>query len=120
MSSTDPSPPDGTLERALQRRPRLADRLFTHNERAYADQHGRPARRLAARFAAKEAVTKALRMDHFAPLDIEIGHHGTVTLTGSPAEKARELQVTVDVSRSHQRTLPAALAIHHPGPPASA
>ena len=43
------------LERALARTPRLSQRLFTDGERA----HGR-AESLAARFAAKEAVAKAL------------------------------------------------------------
>jgi holo-[acyl-carrier protein] synthase len=44
---------------ALARNPRLADRLFTADER---DVHGDgdPAHRLAARFAAKEALMKAL------------------------------------------------------------
>ena len=42
---------------ALARRPRLRDRLFTARERD--DAHDRP-ERLAARFAAKEAVLKAM------------------------------------------------------------
>ena len=42
---------------ALERRPALARRLFTARERA--DAHERP-ERLAARFAAKEAVLKSL------------------------------------------------------------
>jgi holo-[acyl-carrier protein] synthase len=42
------------LDRALSRTPRLADRLFTDGERS------RPVASLAARFAAKEAVAKAL------------------------------------------------------------
>ncbi|MCW2606472.1 MAG: ACPS-type phosphopantetheinyl transferase [Frankiales bacterium] len=42
------------LARALERTPRLADRLFTEAEQ------GRPVESLAARFAAKEAVAKAL------------------------------------------------------------
>ena len=102
------------LERALARRPLLAERLFTERERTYAAEHGRPARRLAARFAAKEAVTKALNMDHFAPLDIEIGHHGRVELSGAPAARATELHVTIDVSLSHERTLAAAVAVTRP------
>lgn len=43
------------IERALARTPGLADRLFTQGER----EHSR-AESLAARFAAKEAVAKAL------------------------------------------------------------
>ncbi|HXD58593.1 MAG TPA: 4'-phosphopantetheinyl transferase superfamily protein, partial [Thermoleophilaceae bacterium] len=51
------------LERALERRPRLAQRLFSDEELAYAARHGRPGRHLAARFCAKEAVAKALGME---------------------------------------------------------
>ena len=50
------------IERALDRHPRLADRLFTEQEQHYAASRGRPGRHLAARFAAKEAVVKALRL----------------------------------------------------------
>jgi holo-[acyl-carrier protein] synthase len=44
----------------LARRPRLAERLFTEGELAYAARRRDPTERLAARFAAKEAVLKAL------------------------------------------------------------
>ncbi len=44
----------------LQRRPSVADRLFTAGERTYAERASDPAARLAARFAAKEAALKAL------------------------------------------------------------
>jgi holo-[acyl-carrier protein] synthase len=43
------------LERALNRTPRLAERLFTEAERAYAASRGRPGQHLAARFCAKSA-----------------------------------------------------------------
>lgn len=46
--------------RSLRRTPRLADRLFADAERYLSDGRERPARSLAARFAAKEAVAKAL------------------------------------------------------------
>jgi holo-[acyl-carrier protein] synthase len=45
---------------ALTTWPRLAERLFTDAERAYAAARPRPIESLAARFAAKEATMKAL------------------------------------------------------------
>ena len=48
------------LERSLERTPALADRVFTEAERAYAGDGAEASRRLAARFAAKEAAAKAL------------------------------------------------------------
>ena len=60
------------MERALARRPALAQRLFHPGELAYASARGRSAQHLAARFCAKEAVSKALGMAVFAPRDIEV------------------------------------------------
>lgn len=48
------------FRQVLARTPSIADRLFTEDERRYAARFGDPAPRLAARFAAKEAVMKAL------------------------------------------------------------
>lgn len=48
------------LAAALERWPRLADRLFTAGEQSYAASRPRPVESLAARFAAKEAAMKAL------------------------------------------------------------
>lgn len=45
---------------SLARTPSLAERLFTADERAYAETARDPVERLAVRFAAKEAVMKAL------------------------------------------------------------
>lgn len=44
----------------LARTPSMVERLFTEGERAYASRAADPAERYAARFAAKEAVMKAL------------------------------------------------------------
>jgi holo-[acyl-carrier protein] synthase len=44
----------------LARRPTLAHRVFTAGERSHVAQSADPVPRLAARFAAKEAVMKAL------------------------------------------------------------
>jgi holo-[acyl-carrier protein] synthase len=59
---------------ALTRRPRIAERLFSEAERDYAFRHRVPAPRLAARFAAKEAVMKALGVGlwKFALRDVEV------------------------------------------------
>ena len=44
----------------MHRRPGILDRLFTEDERRYAERRRDPTERFAARFAAKEAVMKAL------------------------------------------------------------
>lgn len=44
----------------LARQPRVAQRLFTDDELAYARRRADPTERLAARFAAKEALLKSL------------------------------------------------------------
>lgn len=48
------------MRTALERTPRLRTRLFTDAEQAYCDQRRDPTERYAARFAAKEAVLKAM------------------------------------------------------------
>ena len=60
------------LERALERRPGLAERLFNTGEREYAARRARPAQHLAARFCAKEAVAKALGLSYVPWREIEI------------------------------------------------
>jgi len=105
------------LERALARRPRLAERLFTDAERRYAAARARPARHLAARFCAKEAVAKALGLRGWAPRDVEVvaGEDAPrVRLAGAAAARADELGVSVRVSLTHGRDLAAAAAILEP------
>lgn len=62
------------FRRVLERTPGVIGRMFTADEQAYADAKRDPAERYAARFAAKEAVMKALHVGVFdVPLtDIEI------------------------------------------------
>jgi holo-[acyl-carrier protein] synthase len=105
------------LERALARRPRLAERLFTDGERRYASERARPARHLAARFCAKEAVAKALRLRRWAFRDVEVvaGEDGpSVRLAGAAADRAEALGVRVEVSLTHGREIAAAAAVLEP------
>ena len=48
------------FRRVLERRPKIVGRVFTAGEQAYAETAADAAPHLAARFAAKEAVLKAL------------------------------------------------------------
>jgi holo-[acyl-carrier protein] synthase len=100
------------LERALERHPRLAERIFTTAEREYAAARARPGRHLAARFAAKEAVVKALGLSGgFGLREIEVvaGEPPTVRLSGQAAAAAEGL--TVEISLTHSRDNAAAVAI---------
>jgi holo-[acyl-carrier protein] synthase len=102
------------LERALERRPRLAERLFTDAERAYAAGRARPGQHLAARFCAKEAVAKALRMDVWSFRDVEVlpgDGPPQLRLYGAVADRASALGVEVRVSLTHTRREAAAVAI---------
>jgi holo-[acyl-carrier protein] synthase len=103
------------LERAVARRPRLAERIFTPAERAFATGRARPARHLAARFCAKEAVAKALELTAWSPLDVEVfgggGERPGVRLAGAAARRAAELGVEVQISLTHSREMAAAVAV---------
>ena len=102
------------MERALERRPRLAERLFSQAEREYAAARGRPAQHLAARFCAKEAVAKALALEVWSPLDVEVvptAGAPAVRLSGHAARRARELGVQVRISLTHSKGMAAAVAI---------
>jgi holo-[acyl-carrier protein] synthase len=102
------------IERALARRPGLGRRLFHPAELAYCAARGRPAQHLAARFCAKEAVSKALGMPIFAPLDVEVLGGGAgvgLALHGAALARARELDVEVGVSLTHSRGVAGAVAV---------
>ena len=105
------------LERALVRRPTMAARLFTDGERAYASTRAQPARHLAARFCAKEAVAKALGLEAWAWRDVEVvagDGAPAVRLTGAAAARAEELGVVASVSLTHDKTTAAAVALLSP------
>jgi holo-[acyl-carrier protein] synthase len=97
------------LEQALARRPGLAERLFTDGERAYAAGKARPAQHLAARFCAKEAVAKALRLTAWSWQDIEVVgvDEGIAIALHGVLEGTAE----VDISLTHSRGMAAAVAV---------
>jgi holo-[acyl-carrier protein] synthase len=100
------------LERALARHPRLAERIFTDAEREYAAARGRPARHLAARFCAKEAVAKAVGVEGWwAFREVEVvatSGAPEVRLSGRVAELA---QGPVRISLTHTETTAGAVAL---------
>jgi holo-[acyl-carrier protein] synthase len=103
------------LALALERRPRLAERLFTTGERAFAEERDEPARHLAVRFCAKEAVAKALALRDGGWHDVEVLGGGDrapdVRLSGRAAARAAELGVEVTISLTHSKGMAAAVAL---------
>lgn len=84
----------------LARTPRLKERLYRPDERAYCELRNDPTERYAVRFAAKEAVMKALGcgIGDIAMVDIEVcrAESGapSVQLHGKAQERADALGVT--------------------------
>jgi len=104
----------GRLERALERHPRLATRLFSDAELDYAGARPRPVRHLAARFAAKEAVIKALGLSSpigMSEIEVRAGEPPTVALSGRAASAATEQGVEIRISLTHSRDFAAAVAL---------
>jgi holo-[acyl-carrier protein] synthase len=105
------------LERALDRRPRLAERLFTAAELDFAAARRRPARHLAVRFAAKEATIKALGVP-IAPRQVEVWGGGNtppkLVLHGRAADLATERGLELQVALTHTDDTAAAVVLAVP------
>ena len=94
------------VERLLEKYPQFIERCFTEHEREYALRFANPSRRLAARFAGKEAVMKSMgtgwRRIRWTDIEITGGGKPTVRMTGRAAERAAMLGVTeVHVTITH-------------------
>jgi holo-[acyl-carrier protein] synthase len=93
---------------------RFAERCFTPAERAYCDAKPNPAQHYAGRFAAKEAIGKALGTGvPFTWREIEVIGPGKprVILSGATASRALALEAgEIELSITHSRTLAAAIA----------
>lgn len=109
------------VEGILVRYPRFAERCFTDHEREYAFRYANPARRLAARFAGKEAVMKSLgtgwRRIRWQDIEITGGGRPTVRMTGTAAKRAKLLGVTdilVTITHTNTSALVMAVAVSEP------
>lgn len=94
----------------------LLDRLFTPLEIAYCQRHKDPSVHFAGRFAAKEALAKALGLGIGSALswhDMEISNdsRGRPVVTWSPRIHKQWKQTTTHLSISHSRTIAIAYAV---------
>jgi holo-[acyl-carrier protein] synthase len=100
---------------ALERRPRLAERCFTSAEAGYCLSRRFPPQHFAARFAAKEAVGKALGigMTRWREVEVVRGRGApTIALHGRYAARAEQLRVErVHGSLTHGRDSAVAFAV---------
>jgi holo-[acyl-carrier protein] synthase len=105
------------IRRALERYPGFRERCFTEAEREYCESRPNPPQHYAARFAAKEAVGKALGFGvarAFAWREIELVGRPkpSVRLSGRlEAWAQRAGGHAIDVSMSHSRELATAVAV---------
>jgi len=115
-----------SVDAVYRKHPRFLERCFTPHEREYALRFANPARRLAARFAGKEAVMKSMGVGwrHIRWTDIEITGGGPprVRLSGNAARRAEMLGVTdvlVTITHTDTSALVMAVAVgeHEPIPP---
>jgi holo-[acyl-carrier protein] synthase len=91
--------------------------LFLPGEIGYATTQPNPAQNLAGRYAAKEAIVKALGIDGWDPLDVEIvggGEETGVHLHGAVRERADELGVDITISMTHLAAIAGAVALAKP------
>ena len=106
------------MRTALERTPTLRDRVFTDAEQAYCDRRTDPSERYAARWAAKEAVLKAmgLGLGACAWREIEVARAESgapsVVLHGTAKELAAKRGVTAWLlTMSHTHRVAEAIAV---------
>ncbi len=106
------------IREALERYAGFKDRCFTPAEQAYCDSRANPAQHYAARFAAKEAVGKALGSGVlFTWREVEIKGRPKpgVALTGRTESWAERVGAgRIDVSMTHSRGMAAAVCVVSP------
>lgn len=108
------------MREALARRPRMKERLFSEDERAYCEKRNKPEIHYAMRFAAKEAVLKALGTGfsgmRFRDVEVVRDDSGRPIprLTGraaAVAEAAGVVEMHLSLSFTHTNAVASAVAI---------
>ncbi len=104
------------VERVLEKYPRFLERCFTEHEQEYALRFAKPGRRLAARFAGKEAVMKSMgtgwRRIRWRDIEITGGGKPTVRMVGNAQRRAEMLGVTeVHITITHTDTSALVMAV---------
>lgn len=95
---------------------KFLDRIFTKEEQAYCLKHKKSSQHFAGRFAAKEAIVKALGTgirEGISWTDIEItkDHHGKPLVKLSPSLNEKFDHPTLLISISHAKKYATAVAI---------
>ena len=105
------------MERALARHPTMRARVFTPEEISYCDSKARPAESYAGRFAAREAVIKALggyRGKRWQDISVTRLPSGapSIALAGLAKGRADTLGITsVLITFTHEKTNAVAFAV---------
>ena len=105
------------IERALVRHPTMRARVFTPEEVAYCDSKARPAESYAGRFAAREAVIKALggyRGKRWQDISVTRAPSGApaIRLTGNAKARADALGIDrILITFTHEKTNAVAFAV---------
>ncbi len=114
------------IRRITTERPRFVDRVYTEGEQAYCRRAIDPAERFAARFAAKEAVMKALGVGlggtDFVEIEVTKLESGqpVLALHGRAARRAEELGIGGWLlTLSHSDTVALAIAVAQPPAPSA-
>lgn len=108
------------MREALVRHPRMKERLFSEEEREYCEKRNKPEIHYAMRFAAKEAVLKALGTGfsgmRFRDVEVVRDEHGRPIprLCGRAAEVAEAagvVEMHLSLSFTHANAVASAVAI---------
>ncbi len=116
------------MAEALRRHPRMRERIFSEAEREYADGRNRPEVHYALRFAAKEAVLKALGTGFsgmkFTDVEVVRDARGRPVprLSGRAAQVAEAqgvVELHLSLSYTHTTAVASAVAMKAGGPAAA-